>query len=514
MAQKLGNMDSDSESSSVLSDVDDEYLNEPESILPDFDPVRRRVPDTKSPKKTGVNARDKLYGRSKLHRACARGNMDKIVELIEVQGASIDVIDNNGVTPLHDACTNGHYLAVQYLLKKGSAKLVNAQDRHGDCPLLDATEFNSIEICQLLLDLGADPNLTNKEGSSALSEAGEGPLKELLRQYSEKAISRPQTASRQASIGPSDKQPTISHHSSDHDRLTEQADLQSGRRSARKRKINYEEQDYSMEDDLSPGDLVARPERETRHGGKRSKNNFEDSERSTPRSARSQASHNSNQSHVKIAPVHEPSNLSAIRSTLQPISSQTPHVSLSPEPTAQRQNILSPEPPQSLPNRDHGTMPIPALLTEFQSVGIPSQIDSSVRGSPLPLPITSLKNTHEQDQLARRIAGPAQSIPSHGKNLSQHDSLRRLAVSGCRPQGSLEAGSQVIGSSGDSVSVEGPAWKQDIVLALATVSRDVVTVTQDMATVLRDMVAAIEKQNATMLNLTAAINSLANTPHQ
>jgi ankyrin repeat protein len=109
--------------------------------------------------------------------------VERVKALFE-QGADVSILDNAGVSPLHDACLKGNAEVARLLLEKGAP--INARDCQGDYPLLDAAQNDHLEVCRVLLEAGANPTLRNIAGSSALSEAEEGPVKDLLRQYSSK----------------------------------------------------------------------------------------------------------------------------------------------------------------------------------------------------------------------------------------------------------------------------------------------------------------------------------------
>ncbi|CCG84076.1 protein of unknown function [Taphrina deformans PYCC 5710] len=175
---------SDDESLSALSEVDERFLEVPEKLLPDIGHTNKNARDRRASRGVGVDLKDKTHGRTALHKAAARGNIERMKDLVEIKGATIDITDNAGVTPLHDACVQGRLEAVKYLL--GAGATVSPKDCEGDYPLLDAAQNDNSEICQVLLDAGANPMMQNTKGMSALSEAEEGPLKNILRQYSSK----------------------------------------------------------------------------------------------------------------------------------------------------------------------------------------------------------------------------------------------------------------------------------------------------------------------------------------
>lgn len=148
-----------------------------------------------------LTAKNKL-GRTPLHSAAAYGSHE-ITTLLLDHGAAIDVADTDGWTPLDIACVWGKLAAVEALLQprpsrehvltdSKSAPLVIAADlgyygmtevflRHGFDPnipgtdgataLWQAVRTNRLDICRLLLDGKADPDLTPDGATPPLIEA-------------------------------------------------------------------------------------------------------------------------------------------------------------------------------------------------------------------------------------------------------------------------------------------------------------------------------------------------------
>lgn len=140
-----------------------------------------------------VNARDR-WGNTPLHLAAARGHL-AIVELLIVRGASIDAINGS----LRLAVEEGHADIVRLLLEHGAGDNrtpgglrnaltpllfgspraevmellighgadVNARGREGNTPLHDAASHGSTEAVRVLLEHGADPNVTNDSRQTA-----------------------------------------------------------------------------------------------------------------------------------------------------------------------------------------------------------------------------------------------------------------------------------------------------------------------------------------------------------
>ena len=98
-------------------------------------------------------------GSSPLHEACECGS-EKIVELLLKKGAQIQEADREGVTPLHVACREGHVAIVKQLFLHGydiKERLVKAEDINGSSALHFAVESGVTEIVEVLLLNGADP---------------------------------------------------------------------------------------------------------------------------------------------------------------------------------------------------------------------------------------------------------------------------------------------------------------------------------------------------------------------
>ena len=138
-------------------------------------------------------------GRTVLISAAARGELD-VVNLLLSRGVNVNVKDNRGYTALAHAIEARYPEVEEALLsrpdldpnvgglldrpillayvwrdnKKATERLlalganVNLRDADGDTALHGAAESGNVEIMQLLLDKGADPNTRNKQGGTPL----------------------------------------------------------------------------------------------------------------------------------------------------------------------------------------------------------------------------------------------------------------------------------------------------------------------------------------------------------
>ena len=115
-----------------------------------------------------LNLKD-VVGRTPLHIAAEKGNMDVAMFLIE-NGANVNVADVNGNTPLVFIINKtGNLKVIQRLLEKGAT--VNVQNRTGETALMYAAWHGHSAIVQLLLENRADVTLKNLQGRTALTLA-------------------------------------------------------------------------------------------------------------------------------------------------------------------------------------------------------------------------------------------------------------------------------------------------------------------------------------------------------
>jgi len=91
--------------------------------------------------------------------------------------------DKDGMTPLHWAADRGSIEIARILVEmagKGgaAASRLNAQDESLDTPLHYAVLTENVEILQLLLAAGADPEVLNEEGETPLALAKDAGLED------------------------------------------------------------------------------------------------------------------------------------------------------------------------------------------------------------------------------------------------------------------------------------------------------------------------------------------------
>lgn len=108
-----------------------------------------------------------LKGETALHRACINNQVEKLILLLSLPGIDINVKDNAGWTPLHEACNYGNTVCVQEILQRcPEVDLLTQVD--GVTPLHDALSNGHVEIGKLLLQHGGPVLLQQRNAKGEL----------------------------------------------------------------------------------------------------------------------------------------------------------------------------------------------------------------------------------------------------------------------------------------------------------------------------------------------------------
>ncbi len=100
-----------------------------------------------------------------LHAAACGGRV-ALLEILVNAGATVDIEDSDGMTPLFSACRLGHVDAVKFLLAAGSKPNHPSRSIHGHMPLDHAASNGQLHVVKVLLDQNA-----TVDGESALARA-------------------------------------------------------------------------------------------------------------------------------------------------------------------------------------------------------------------------------------------------------------------------------------------------------------------------------------------------------
>ncbi|XP_054984989.1 ankyrin repeat domain-containing protein 7 [Sorex araneus] len=105
----------------------------------------------------------------KLSKAISVGDLEKVKEYVSVRQYDVNMRDRELRTPLHLACANGRSSVMPQLIDKKCKK--NAREREKISPITETVQCKK-EICAaILLHYGADPNLMDLNGNTALHYA-------------------------------------------------------------------------------------------------------------------------------------------------------------------------------------------------------------------------------------------------------------------------------------------------------------------------------------------------------
>ena len=118
-----------------------------------------------SNKTTDVDLSNK-YGETPLMIASIEGNMPFVKVLVEQRKAKIN---HSGWTPLHYASAKGHLDVALYLIANGA--MIDSLSPGNVTPLMMAVQSGNELLIKLLLDKGADLQLRNSQGYTAIDIA-------------------------------------------------------------------------------------------------------------------------------------------------------------------------------------------------------------------------------------------------------------------------------------------------------------------------------------------------------
>jgi len=105
-------------------------------------------------------------GETPLMMASIDGNLPLVKTLVTDHKALLDHI---GWTPLHYACAKGQLEVAQFLITNGA--IVDSMSLGNTTPLMMAVQSGNEQLVKLLLDKGADLQLRNSQGLTAIDIA-------------------------------------------------------------------------------------------------------------------------------------------------------------------------------------------------------------------------------------------------------------------------------------------------------------------------------------------------------
>jgi ankyrin repeat protein len=137
-----------------------------------------------------VNTKRRPYQGPEIHRAAARGELNKIKLKLSQNSNLINSLDSKRNTPLHLAACYGHAEIVKFLIANRAD--INARNEAGHTPLALIVFFcfrqrqgevdaNSVkEVVEILIDSGADVNTKSRFGYTPLHHTAALGTKEVI----------------------------------------------------------------------------------------------------------------------------------------------------------------------------------------------------------------------------------------------------------------------------------------------------------------------------------------------
>ena len=115
-----------------------------------------------------------------LHLSCDQDNVDTSLILL-MQGANVNVTDNDGRTPLHYCASRGHERCAKVLTWQNPTTIsLNLADSNGNTPLHLAAKWGFVGLLKELLFYDARRDLKNVKGLTPADCAHSSIIKELL----------------------------------------------------------------------------------------------------------------------------------------------------------------------------------------------------------------------------------------------------------------------------------------------------------------------------------------------
>lgn len=130
-------------------------------------------------------------GSTPLHLACEQGHKELVLKLLD-KGANPYIRNEEGNTALHIAAKEGHIEIMRILLTKSSFALDDTNNK-GATPLLLAAESGKIQALELMMTKGASPYIVDSAGNAifhyaASNRIGSQMVKHLLTKSFQKNI--------------------------------------------------------------------------------------------------------------------------------------------------------------------------------------------------------------------------------------------------------------------------------------------------------------------------------------
>ena len=116
-----------------------------------------------------------------IFEASATGKINNIIRLLARDPQLVNAYAGDGFQPLGLACYFGHLETAEYLIKAGAP--INSPARNGlkVAPIQSAVAASHDRVAQMLLQLGADPNVREQGGDTPLHAATQNGDEDMIR---------------------------------------------------------------------------------------------------------------------------------------------------------------------------------------------------------------------------------------------------------------------------------------------------------------------------------------------
>jgi hypothetical protein len=144
--------------------------------------VAQIIAEREAAERTEAENRLKKNPSAELLLAARNGNIVRVIASLNLEADVDTQSESNGYTPLTWASSRGHTEVVRLLLEAGADVNVTAND--GQTALMRAADYGHVEVLQLLLAAGADVNVKSVNGITALRFAtlkGNNRIVEMLK---------------------------------------------------------------------------------------------------------------------------------------------------------------------------------------------------------------------------------------------------------------------------------------------------------------------------------------------
>ncbi|MBC7913566.1 MAG: ankyrin repeat domain-containing protein, partial [Pyrinomonadaceae bacterium] len=106
-----------------------------------------------------------------IYESAAVGKFDSLASNVYTNPHLINTFSDDGFTPLGLACYFGHEESARYLLLKGAEVNMCSNNGYSVYPLSSAVAANNSDIAKILLEAGADVNVSQLSGLTPLHSA-------------------------------------------------------------------------------------------------------------------------------------------------------------------------------------------------------------------------------------------------------------------------------------------------------------------------------------------------------